>query len=1001
LGAISYQWLRDGSNISGATGSSYLLLDADVGASISVVASYTDDQGTAESVTSSATAAVGNVNDAPTGSVSITGTAIEDQSLTASNTLGDADGLGSISYQWLRGGSNISGATSSSYLLLDADVGSSISVVASYTDNQGTAESVTSSATAAVANVNDAPTVGINTGLTLDEGATALIGNNELAAADIDDSGAGLTFTLTTGPVRGTLFVDADGNDTLNPGEALAMDDTFTQQDIDEDKLHYVHDGSEMNSDSFIFDLADGGENGANPVMGTSFNITVSAINDAPSITGEVSNINSVFDITGGEVTSPTVYAETDNGITMTITLDDGNFTTQDLGTFGGVDGDALWSTEADASTTATFDFSHPVSLSSLQFLFNAGTKSGTYVFAVTSGTGTSAFLASSFPGFGTKLNFGDWSDVTSFTLINTNGFSPGVDTLQYTATINLPLPTDLTFTEDLPGDVNLSTATLIDADSSEITVTLRVSDGSFSTPADGSGAGNGVTATLLDNTTITLVGSADDINTYLESGGNLQYRGAENAAGDNLASLTIMANDGDGSGDLQLASLNLDVTAVNDVPTGNVTISGNATEDQTLSASNTLADADGLGSISYQWLRNGSSIDGATTDSYLLTDADVGTVISVSAGYTDDLGTAESVTSSATPEIVNVNDSPTGSVTISGSAIEDQTLTAANSLADNDGLGAISYQWQRNGSNIAGATGGSYLLTDSDVGAAISVTASYTDNQGTAESVTSSSTAAVANVNDAPTGSVTISGSPIRAQTLTAANTLGDADGLGAIGYQWLRNGAAIVGATGSTYVLVTADIGTAISVVASYTDGHGTAENVTSGSTALVENNNTAPILSAGALTLAEDDSASAVITVTDETPAQVALSITTPPAHGSAELNGSLLTYVPTANYNGSDSLTLVGDDGEFLSAPLTIAITVTPVNDAPVANDDSFTLPATADNSYSLAVLANDSDVDTGDTLSISSAKAEIGSVTIAGQQLLYSAPANLHSAVTLG
>ncbi|MCE9688675.1 hypothetical protein LZP73_21245, partial [Shewanella sp. AS16] len=85
LGAISYQWLRDGSNISGATGSSYLLLDADVGASISVVASYTDNQGTAESVTSSATAAVGNVNDAPTGSVSITGTAIEDQSLTASN----------------------------------------------------------------------------------------------------------------------------------------------------------------------------------------------------------------------------------------------------------------------------------------------------------------------------------------------------------------------------------------------------------------------------------------------------------------------------------------------------------------------------------------------------------------------------------------------------------------------------------------------------------------------------------------------------------------------------------------------------------------------------------------------------------------------------------------------------------------------------------------------------------------------------------------------------
>ncbi|HMX23820.1 MAG TPA: hypothetical protein PKA11_12720, partial [Accumulibacter sp.] len=72
------------------------------------------------------------------------------------------------------------------------------------------------------------------------------------------------------------------------------------------------------------------------------------------------------------------------------------------------------------------------------------------------------------------------------------------------------------------------------------------------------------------------------------------------------------------------------------------------------------------------------------------------------------------------------------------------------------------------------------------DVGATLSVVASYTDALGTAESVSSAATAAVANVNDAPTGSVTIDDTtPTQGQTLTASNSLADVDGLGAISYQ------------------------------------------------------------------------------------------------------------------------------------------------------------------------------------------------------------------------
>ena len=87
--------------------------------------------------------------------------------------------------------------------------------------------------------------------------------------------------------------------------------------------------------------------------------------------------------------------------------------------------------------------------------------------------------------------------------------------------------------------------------------------------------------------------------------------------------------------------------------------------------------------------------------------------------------------------------------------------------------------RWQRDGVDITGATGGTYTLTQTDVGTTITVVASYTDGEGTSESVTSAGVGPVANVNDAPTGSVTISGTPTEDQTLTASNALADEDGL------------------------------------------------------------------------------------------------------------------------------------------------------------------------------------------------------------------------------
>lgn len=90
---------------------------------------------------------------------------------------------------------------------------------------------------------------------------------------------------------------------------------------------------------------------------------------------------------------------------------------------------------------------------------------------------------------------------------------------------------------------------------------------------------------------------------------------------------------------------------------------------------------------------------------------------------------------------------------------------------------------------------------------------------------------------NSAPVGLPTISGTATEGETITAdAGGVTDADGLGTFSYQWLRSGAQISGATGTTYVLTGDDVGETISVRVSYTDGMGKPERVTSLTTSAV---------------------------------------------------------------------------------------------------------------------------------------------------------------------
>ena len=89
---------------------------------------------------------------------------------------------------------------------------------------------------------------------------------------------------------------------------------------------------------------------------------------------------------------------------------------------------------------------------------------------------------------------------------------------------------------------------------------------------------------------------------------------------------------------------------------------------------------------------------------------------------------------------------------------------------------------------------------------------------------------------------------------------------------------------------------------------------------------------------------------------------------PAHGTLALNANgTFTYTPSANYIGADSFTYTASDGTVTSSIATVSITVSPVNDAPVANDDTFT--TNEDTPLAGNVLTNDTDID-ADTLTAS-------------------------------
>lgn len=112
---------------------------------------------------------------------------------------------------------------------------------------------------------DSAPTIKVNTGGTIDEGATLAITSSMLRATDKDSSDPDLAFSVTSGPANGQL------NDDIRTDIS-----SFTQGDINDGIIQYVHDGTDTITGDFGFSVSDG----TNELAGQTFVITVTPVAD-------------------------------------------------------------------------------------------------------------------------------------------------------------------------------------------------------------------------------------------------------------------------------------------------------------------------------------------------------------------------------------------------------------------------------------------------------------------------------------------------------------------------------------------------------------------------------------------------------------------------------------------------------------------------------------------------------------------------------------------------
>jgi plastocyanin/aerobic-type carbon monoxide dehydrogenase small subunit (CoxS/CutS family) len=170
----------------------------------------------------------------------------------------------------------------------------------------------------------------------------------------------------------------------------------------------------------------------------------------------------------------------------------------------------------------------------------------------------------------------------------------------------------------------------------------------------------------------------------------------------------------------------------------------------------------------------------------------------------------------------------------------------------------------------------------------------------------------------------------------------------------------------------------------VITYTVSDGTLTDATGTLTITVTAVNDAPVAVDDTLTVLEDASLTSKDVIANDTDVDgdtLSLTAVTTAGTGTVAINsdGVSVDYTPAANFNGTEVITYTVSDGTLTDATGTLTVTVTAVNDAPVAVANTLTVLEDAALT-STDVIANDTDID-GDTLSLT-AVTTAGTGTVA-------------------
>ena len=776
-------------------------------------------------------------NNPATGMPEISGTAQVEQTLTASpGTIADADGLTNATYryQWRRVSSSnsvsdIANATGTTYEVTTADVGSKIRVKASFDDDLGNPGTRTSFSTDTVQAAPTTPSLSV-ADVTVSEDA----GNARFTVTMSETFNQTVSVGWAASTESGdTATADSDyaassGTVTITSGNTRATFDVPIAQDSDVES-----------SETFTVTLSNATP-GGDVVIGTGTATGTITDDDAPPANNPA---------TGMPEISGTAQVE------QTLTASPGTIT------------------DADGLTNATYRYQWR-RVSSSNSVSDIANATGTTYEVTTADVGSKIRVKASFDD-----DLGNPGTRTSFS----------TDTVQAAPTTPSLSVADVTVSEDA-GNARF-TVTMSETFNQTVSVGWAASTESGDTAtADSDYAASSGTVTITSGNTratfdvpIAQDSDVESSETFTVTLSNATP-GGDVVIGTDTATGTITDDD---------------APPANNPATGMPEISGTAQVEQTLTASpGTIADADGLTNATYryQWRRVSSSnsvsdIANATGTTYEVTTADVGSKIRVKASFDDDLGNPGTRTSFSTDTVQAAPTTPSLSVadvtvsedagnarfTVTMSETFNQTVSVGWAASTESGDTATADSDYAASSGTVTITSGNTRATfdvpiaqDSDVESSetFTVTLSNATPGGDVVIGTDTATGTITD-DDAPpannpaTGMPEISGTAQVEQTLTASpGTIADADGLtnATYRYQWRRVSSSnsvsdIANATGTTYEVTTADVGSKIRVKASFDDDLGNPGTRTSFSTDTVQAAPTTPSLSVADVTVSED--------------------------------------------------------------------------------------------------------------------------------------------------